>query len=172
MPEILRWDLSGLIWGVKHYSIEPGITLSADAETAVGEIADAYYAATSKDLVVTSGTRTAASQAEAMYVKLEIGDDVVTLYGGGASVKAIKKAYDDGKKAKQSKTDIVDAMTKVIEGQIAKGVYISKHLKAGAVDIRSRDMSDKEKKAFRKAAKGKVTSVLLETKPPHWHLQM
>jgi hypothetical protein len=172
IPDIARWDLSSLIgWG-KHYSIEPGITLTADAESVVWDIASAYYAATSKELVVTSGTRTAASQADAMYVKLEIGDDVVKLYGGGASVKAIKKAYDDGKKAGDDKTKIVDAMTKVIEGQMAKGVYISKHLKAGAIDIRSRDMSAKEKKAFRKAAKGKVKSILLETKPPHWHLQM
>jgi hypothetical protein len=175
VSDIARWDLSGLIaWATaaKHYTIEPGITLTSDAETVVDEIADAYYAKTNTELVVTSGTRTAASQADAMYIKLEIGDDVVKLYGGGASVKAIKKAYDDGKAAGDDKAKIVDAMTKVIEGQMAKGVYISKHLKAGAVDIRSRDMTDKEKKAFRKAAKGKVKSILLETKPPHWHLQL
>lgn len=157
---------------VKRYSLNSGVTLTADAEKVVGEIADAYYAITKKELVVTSGTRTAASQAGAMYDKLELGDDVVKLYGGSSAVKDIKKAYDAGKKAKKSRSDIVDDMTKVIENQIKAGRYISKHLRAGAVDIRSRDMSDAEKKAFRKAAKGKVKSILLETKPPHWHLQL
>ncbi|MGH2532328.1 MAG: hypothetical protein ACRDJW_08460 [Thermomicrobiales bacterium] len=155
----------------KHYTLQSGVTLSAAVEKKVAEIADDYYADRKKDIVVTSGTRTASSQASAMYTKLEAGDDIVKLYKNKTAVKEIKKAYDDGKAAKKSRTEIVDAMTAVIETQIKAGTYISKHLRAGAVDVRSKDMTADDKKAFRKAAKGKATKVILETKPPHWHLQ-
>lgn len=156
---------------VKHYTLQSGVTLSAAVEKKVAEIADDYYADRKKDIVVTSGTRTASSQAGAMYTKLEAGDDIVKLYVNKTAVKEIKKAYDDGKAAKKARADIVDDMTKVIEKQIKAGTYISKHLRVGAVDVRSKDMSADEKKAFRKAAKGKATKIILETKPPHWHLQ-
>ena len=62
-------------------------------------------------------------------------------------------------------------MTKVIEGQVKKGIYLSKHLRAGAIDVRSRDMSNKEKEYFKQAIKGVANSFILEKKPPHWHLQ-
>ncbi len=62
-------------------------------------------------------------------------------------------------------------MTNVIKAQMKKGKYISKHLNVGAVDVRSRDMSAKEKEAFKKSAKKHAKTVILEITPPHWHLQ-
>jgi hypothetical protein len=168
-----RWPLGwpAAVGAGTHYTLADGVTLSTDIETKVAEIAADYYASRSKDIVVTSGTRSAASQAEAMYVKLQAGDDILKLYGNKTAAKAVKRAYDDGTAAKQPRAAVVDAMRQVLEGQIAADVYLSKHLKAGAVDVRSRDMTAADKTAFRKAAKGQATKIILETTPPHWHLQ-
>jgi len=136
----------------------------------IKKIADAYHTATTKKITITRGTASASSQADAMYGKL-IGGDKLTVYTDQVSAKEIKKAYDDGKAAKKTKAVIVKDMTAVIEAQIKKGKYISKHLRAGAVDVRSKDMSATEKTAFKKAAKGIATKVILETTPPHFHLQ-
>jgi hypothetical protein len=153
-----------------NYVLNAGVTLSAAVTLKVKKIADAYNVATKKTITITSGTRTAASQADAMYGKL-VGGDRLTIYRDQVSAKAIKKAYDDGKAAKKAKPAIVKDMTVVIEAQIKNTKFISKHLKAGAVDVRSRDMNTTEKDAFKTAAKGVATSVLLETTPPHFHLQ-
>lgn len=105
-----------------------------------------------------------------MYGKLA-GGDRLTLYKDQVAARAIKKAYDDAVEAKKSKTAIIADMTKVIVGQIDRGSYISKHLKKGAVDIRSRDMSVRDKENFKTAAKATAKSIILETTPPHFHLQ-
>lgn len=154
----------------EHYTLSSGVTLSATIKPKVKKVADAYHTATSESITVTSGTRSAASQADAMYGKL-VGGDKLSVYRDQVSAKEIKKSYDDGKVEKKSKSEIFSDMTTVIKGQIAKKKYISKHLRAGAVDIRSKDMSATEKEAFRKAAKGVATKVILESTPPHWHLQ-
>ena len=149
---------------------DSSITLSAAVTVKVKKIADAYHTATTKKITITRGTASASSQADAMYGKL-IGGDKLTVYTDQVSAKAIKKAYDDAKAAKKTKIAIIKDMTAVIEAQIKKGKYISKHLRAGAVDVRSRDMSATEKTAFEKAAKAVATKVILETTPPHFHLQ-
>ncbi len=154
----------------ENYKVESGVTVTATVKANVKKIADAYHTATKKTITVTSGTRSVSSQAEAMYGKL-VGGDQLTVYRDQVSAKEIKKAYDDAKKAKKAKTAIVKDMTTAIEAQIKKGKYISKHLKAGAVDIRSKDMTPTEKEEFKKAAKAVAKTVILETTPPHWHLQ-
>jgi hypothetical protein len=154
----------------ENYTLAAGVTLAATVKAKVKKIADAYHASTKKTITVTSGTRSASSQADAMYGKLA-GGDKLSVYADQISAKEIKKAYDDGKAAKKAKTAIVKDMTQIIEAQIKKGKFISKHLKSGAVDVRSKDMSVKEKEEFKKAAKSVATSVILETTPPHWHLQ-
>lgn len=154
-----------------RYSLATGVTLPNDILSKVAQIATAYHTATQKTITVTSGTRSASSQARAMYDKLVLGDDIVSLYANRTAVTAIKEAYDDGKTANKTESQIIADMTAVIEAQIESGVYISKHLVSGAVDVRSSDMSSTEKDAFRTAATGIATSVALETTPPHWHLQ-
>jgi len=154
----------------ENYTLKTGVSLPLDIKTKVKKIADKYHTLSKKKIVVTSGTRTAASQASAMYGKLA-GGDALTVYRNQTAIKEIKKPYDDGVKAKKSKADIISDMEKVIEAQIKKSTYISKHLKKGAIDVRSRDMSLTEKENFKKAAKGVATTVILETTPPHFHLQ-
>jgi hypothetical protein len=157
---------------VKHYSLkDSSIVLTATVETKIGEIADKYYDKNKKDLVVTSGTRTAAEQASAMYTKLE-GGDTLSVYANKTAVADIKKAYDDAKTAKKSKDEIIAAMKDVIQGQVDKKIYISDHLKEGAVDIRNNDMSADDKKKFVEASKEAGITPLEETIPPHFHLEI
>ena len=115
--------------------------------------------------------RTSQSQAEAMYGKLS-GGDQLAVYSNQTAAKEIKKAYDDAVIAKKSKVDITSDMKSVIDSQISKMIYISKHLKVGAVDIRSKDMTAAEKSHFKSAATGIAIKVILETTPPHFHLSL
>ena len=155
----------------EHYSLKTGVVLSVDIKVKVKKIADKYYALSKKDIVVTSGTRTSQSQAEAMYGKLS-GGDKLTVYKNQIAAKEIKKSYDDAVAAKKSKIDTIADMKSVIDTQIAKMIYISKHLKKSAVDIRSKDMTAADKTHFKSAAKGLATNVILETTPPHFHLSL
>jgi len=155
----------------EHYTLKAGVIVSTDIKAKIKKIADKYYKSTSKEIVITSGTRESQSQAAAMYGKLS-GGDALSIYKDQTSAKAIKKAYDDAVTAKKNKTQTISAIKMVIDEQIKKGTYISKHLKKGAIDVRSRDMSAGEKAKFKEAAKGIATSILLEVVPPHFHLQL
>ena len=155
----------------ENFSLESGVSISVDVTKKVKKIADAYYLLTKKKIVVTSGIRSAQSQAEAMYAKL-IGGDSLSIYVNQTAAKEIKEIYERGVKEKKEKEALVKEMKEEIDKQIGKGVYLSKHLKKGAVDVRSRDMTSSEKEAFKKAAKDVADSVLLETIPPHFHLQL
>ena len=153
-----------------HYTVKSGVTLSTEIKQKVKAVAEKYYLLTKKEIVVTSGTRSSTSQADAMYGKLAAGDKL-TIYKNQTAAKAIKMAYDDAVKSKKNVVEIKKAIKEVIDKQINNKVYISKHLKKGAVDIRSRDMTLTEKTLFKKAASGVATIVILETTPPHFHLQ-
>lgn len=154
----------------EHYSLKTGVILDSEVEKKVKKIADKYYKLSKKDIVITSGTRSAQSQAAAMYGKTS-GGDKLTVYKDQASSKEILNAYDAGVKSKKSKTEIIADMKDKLDDQAKNGKYISKHLKKGAVDIRSRNMTASDKTNFKKAAAGIASAVILETVPPHFHLQ-
>lgn len=153
-----------------HYTTKNGVVLAPAVAAAIGRVADEYFAATGKKLHITSGTRTPAEQASAMYEKLAEGGNFDD-YENQVAAGEIAAEYD----ATQPKASVVAAMTAVIDTQIANGVYISKHLLAGAVDVRITDMTADQKDAFKEAvaAEGSFRSPPLEEKkPPHWHLQL
>jgi len=155
----------------EHYSLKSGVVLSIGIKNKVKKIADKYFLLSKKDIVVTSGARSSQSQAEAMYGKLA-GGDKLTVYSNQTAAKEIKKAYDDAVTAEKSKSDIISDMKSVIDNKISKMIYISKHLKTGAVDVRSKDMTTAEKSHFKSAATGIAIKVILETTPPHFHLSL
>lgn len=155
---------------VQHYSTKSGVEMGSELEEKVGELADAYHEATGKDIVVTDGNRSAAGQASAIYNKLEKGEDVVALYKNKDAIREIKKAYDDAREEGKSETGTRADMQAVIEKQVKSGTYISRHLSGKGVDVRSRDMSEDDKREFRKAAESAGFSVLEES--DHLHLQL
>lgn len=153
------------------YKVLPGVTLPARVAAKLARIDRAYARRTREHLVITSGTRDANRQARAMYTKLKLGDDLLALYRNKAAVQEIKRAYQaaSGKPPEQ----VVTAMEAVIQDQIDRGIFISAHLREGAVDVRSRTMSRKEKRAFLESvAEVGGVRVLEETKPAHYHLQI
>jgi len=155
----------------EHYRVLDKVILSPEIEAKVKLLADAFHAATLRDIVVTSGLRSAHSQAVAMYDKLAGGDDLA-IYRQQDAAQAIRQRYTDGLQQHQSRDTIVARMEAEIEQQISMGIYLSAHLRNGAVDIRSRDMTDSEKQAFMAIAEQMAESVILEAIPPHFHVQL
>ena len=138
----------------------------------VSQIADEYYARTAAGIYVTSGTRTAAQQAGAMYYKLAHGD-LLNEYNNRHAANEISQAYINGVAAHKAEAGIISDMTTVISNQMSNGVYISRHLRGGAVDVRNRDMSREQKAAFLESVRAvNNVTVLNEGIPPHYHLQI
>jgi len=59
----------------------------------------------------------------------------------------------------------------VISAQIVRGVYISKHLKAGAIDIRTKFLSDAEISRILDIADRHGVRAIREDIPKHIHMQ-
>jgi hypothetical protein len=151
----------------------PDVTLRDAVADKVDALDDAYFRRTGKHITVTSGTRDAARQAKAMYKMLRLGGDILKLYKNKEAAREVKEAYDTGRAAKKDADDAVSAIYAVLQAQIARGVYISAHLRAGAVDVRIRDMSAAQRKAFTAVATGaRGVTLLEESTPPHFHLQI
>jgi hypothetical protein len=108
-----------------------------------------------------------------MHDLFRLGADVMSLYKSKEAATEIKHVYDGGRAAVRPAAAVIAAMAEVIRRQTERGVFISAHLRAGAVDIRNRGMSGADKGAFLDAVEevGGVTA-LEETRPPHFHLQV
>lgn len=156
-----------------RYVLLPEVTISPAAKPKLERIANAFFQQTGKTLVVTSGTRGPKRQAQAMYDLLALGTDIVSLYKNSRAARELKQRYDAGRAAGKKEAAIVADMTSLIERQIAQGVFVSAHLRAGAVDVRNRGMSDADKRAFLAAVRQvNGVSLLEEAKPPHFHLEI
>lgn len=114
-------------------------------------------------LLVTSGRRTPRQQAGAMAYKLTRGDDLLQLYRARALVLEIVAAAGD------RTAPNVARMAEVIEGQVARGLYISSHLAADALDLRRRHYSAEQLDAVVAAARNLGARVVLE--PDHIHVE-
>jgi Arc/MetJ family transcription regulator len=147
------------------------VILPSAVEKKAGEVADAFFAQTQKEIVITDGLRTAADQAERVLVKIQLHD--LSIFLNQKAAQEIKQAHDIAVAAGKSKTQVLAAMTAVIESQIARKVFISKHLSGRAFDVRSKDMTPKQQTVFKQVVQhvGDV-SMILEGKPPHFHLQL
>ena len=126
------------------------LRLTPRARQRLMRIAKRYRKATGHKLVITGGTRTALRQAQLMYGKLARGENIARLYSA-VTVRPIIASYRKGKKKRHAKRRIIRAMRRVIVGQMKRGLYISRHLQAGAADVRSRNMNQKRLHDFRSA---------------------
>jgi hypothetical protein len=153
------------------YAVLPDVVLSERAAAKMAQIDRAYVRKTGSHLVITSGTRDSIRQAKAMYKMIRLGADVLELYRNRAAALEIKRAYDDA--AGKRPEDAITSMDSVIRAQIDRGVFISAHLRAGAVDVRNRNLSAAERRAFVKSVEEIGGATLLEeSHPPHYHLQI
>jgi hypothetical protein len=137
-------------------------------------IAERYHKATRRRLVITGGTRTPERQAELMLEKLEHGDDLLALYDKGPALE-IRGAYREGKARHLAKKRLVRAMRDVILAQIGRGTYVSRHLQAGAADVRSIGMTPARLQAFRAAVAAEPGVTIFDERDaaePHLHLNL
>lgn len=146
------------------------VVLTPALERTADEVADAFFAQTKKNIVVTDGVRTAAQQAAQVFAKIRAND--LSIYLNQKAAQEIKRAHDVAVKAGKSRAETLRAMTTVIEGQIARKVFISKHLTRQAFDVRSRDMSAAQKRIFKQVVQDIGVPMIEEGKPPHFHIQL
>jgi len=112
------------------------------------------------DFVVTSGTRTPRQQAEAMFNKIELGDDLIAIYADDEFAQLIIDAYPN-----------IDKATQIVSEYAARGGG-STHLRGLGVDIRSRNLTSSQIKSVVDASKELGASPLVETTPPHIHISV
>jgi hypothetical protein len=113
------------------------------------------------DLTITSGTRPPSRQASAVsYKRVKEGDAAVrSLYS--------QKDLIDEVLAK-GKTDVA-GMTAVLTAQVKRGRYLSRHMRADAVDLRTRDKTASQIKQMQASAIRLGAKALVES--DHLHLE-
>lgn len=138
-------------------------------------IAARYYKATKKRLVVTGGSRTPLRQAQLMYDKLVHGDDIVTVYENKAAATEVRNAYRDAVAKRLKRKATIRAIREVIDAQMSRNVFVSKHLKANAVDLRSWNMKGHLEQALKDAVKAEAGVTMMDERDgaePHFHLNL
>lgn len=151
------------------------LRLDGEAMDRLERIAARYYERTRHRLVVTGGMRPPQLQARLMYEKLAHGDDLLKLYENQAAVLEIRAVYRSGVARRVPKSVLVKSLRKTIAAQLARGVYVSRHLSAGAADVRSRGMSASQEQAIRAAVAAEPGVQLLDERggaEPHFHLDL
>jgi len=160
--------------GEPYELAEPNLIMSADIIDVIKPMGVRFYcnAVPNKTMVVTSGRRTTVSQADAMYKKLKLGDDILGLYKNKTAAQQVLDSYNQSVKDKLGEQATKNAIQATLDKQVAAGTYISNHLNAKAFDIRSRDLSGAQKTVFTKIGNEYCRKVILEGKPPHFHLEI
>ena len=158
-------------------STAPGETarISPNIKAQVDAIRADFERQTGLRIKVTSGARTPVEQAQAMYDKLQKGGSL-SIYANQTAAAEVQAAYDLARKSGAGMTDAVASMSKVIQGQVGRGVYISKHLTDMAIDISTLSA---DQKVLARDKLGILFSIieknggkiLQESKPPHLHVQ-
>lgn len=126
-------------------------------------------------LYVTSGTRTATDQARALVTKRSEAEalaaagkdpkdaDLRNLYrrGNGPTIVAALLAVPNE----------VSAMAAVLQGFVDKGIYLSRHMRGDALDLRSKTWTSAQTAEVTAAVKALGAKPLLEKYPPHLHIE-
>jgi hypothetical protein len=146
---------------------KPGVTVPAKIETKLRSVAARYCAAQKEagrsptSILVVSGVRSTAEEATELKRRLDAGDDL-SIYENQEAVVEIKRTYSQG-----------GSLKALLDSQVRRGCYISKHLFDQAVDIRNTDMDRLSKAAFRAAATQEGARIVEREGskvPDHFHL--
>lgn len=169
-------ELSHRTQDMKFYTAWSGVEMDSFLEGNTNRLAKDFYFKSGVRfrepirITLTSGIRSSDSQANAMYKKFRGGGDY-RLYKDRIAAKEIYDSYLAGIDRGLGESEIIDEMRIAIEEQMFRGVFISKHLTNLAVDVRSRILTAAQQNLFMAVARRHVESIILEKKPPHFHLQ-
>jgi hypothetical protein len=150
------------------------LRLTDAARGRLERIAARFHKVTKRRLVITGGSRTPTRQAELMFEKLDHGDNLLALYEKALATE-IQAAYRDGVKRHLSKAKQITAIRDLINAQIKRGLFISRHLQSGAADVRSINMTPARVQAFRASVAAEPGVVLLDERDAaeqHFHLSL
>jgi len=143
------------------YSLKPGVKLNSNLRGAAQKIADLLPF----DIVVTSGIRTAREQAQAMFTKIELGDNLIAIYADDSFAQGVMDAYPN-----------LNQATQFVQGyfDVGKG---SKHGKGDAIDIRttggdSGQLNESEIAQLISAVSELGYWPFREYSPPHLHIRV
>lgn len=150
----------------------PGIEITAELRPHIEAVARIYFEKTRRPLEITSGYRSPRRQAEAMYVKLAVGGSLA-LYKRQDLTRPLLDAYRQGRKKRWKKDRIVAAMAEVLQSQVERGQYLSRHMRGLAFDVRSTGMSSRQRQALLAAVRevGQMR-IIHERRPPHYHIEV
>lgn len=148
---------------------KPGAASFAGVEKRRQRLTTEYYNHAGRRLVITSGYRTPAGQAQAIYknIKKYGVASVLKVYRNKAAIREIVAAY---KPRRLRPRWAIAAMTRVIEAQTQRGVFVSRHLLGRAFDVRSRGCNGARLSVLREVAQGMGGRVLVEQN--HYHVEM
>lgn len=106
-----------------------------------------------------------------MYTKFQAGGSY-KIYIETAAAKAVHDAYVSGIKSGRSKEAVIESMAAVMEGQVKRGAYLSRHMRDTAVDFRTYNLTTAQKNELEAACEKNGAKVILdEDHPPHLHVQ-
>jgi hypothetical protein len=142
---------------------------AARARDKLNSIKRDYRLQMHKGFVVTSFGRTEPQQASAIrgLIRRHGVRYVRKLYHNSAAINEILAAYLPHRRHPRQAQR---AMSQVISDQVARGVYVSKHLRGLAADVRRRGKGAARLSALRAAARKVGVSVLVE--PECYHLSL
>jgi hypothetical protein len=128
-----------------------------------------YVRRTKRPLIATSFKRTPMMQARAMRnnfrrygVRYVLG-----IYRHSAAAREIARAYRANRNRPQK---ALTEMSHIISAQVARGVYVSDHLRGMAIDVRSRGRNGARLSILREAAHEVGATVLKEV--DHYHIKL
>lgn len=155
------------------YRVVRGVILPSELRRSLHRLAARYQRRTGRRLVVTSGYRSPRRQACAMYAKIRRGRRILRLYRHTRLAREVLRGYRRARRKRLGREATLAAMARIFSAQAKRGEYLSAHLRRGAVDIRSRGMSRRQRRIFLHLARNTpgILLVLHERHPPHFHLE-
>lgn len=116
---------------------------------------------------VTSSRRDPARQAAAMYDNY--ADGTAPTYANRAASAEVRAAYDAGRASGENRAATIARMTDVLQAQVDRGVFISRHLSSRAIDIRTPPAAQRDAVIAAICDNPAVQSV--QTENDHLHIQ-
>lgn len=151
------------------FSVKPGVNFPSSLRPQIQTIAKQFFQRTGSKIIISSGFRTPAKQAELMFRwKKRTGRALMSFYRNYAAAKQIDTAYVQGVAQGHSDSKIIASMAKVIGAQVSAGTFVSLHLDRRGIDVSKRGINPAHYGLFVQIAKGIAREVLVES--DHWHL--
>lgn len=145
------------------WTFKSGVRLPEGVETFMDAVAkDAGF-----EVVITSGVRTAEEQAKAMQTKYDRYKAALAAGETPAESDDLHKLYAADSIIDELLPNPYSAWAAIIQAHADRGEYLSRHLKSGAIDLRTRDLSSAQVSALQAAVEKNGGRWLIESDHMH-----